>query len=206
MTSGPDRVKSPVSYYFSFSGETGLFTAMKDGETISLNAIELALLDVTSSLDGWNDADNSRVYSNQFRSSADTVTLRTKETVLLSGPYKDNKESFKNFGAKYNTNLYGLAKINGESVVVKIALKGSGLSQWLNFTAENKLYTIYDSMLTIETGEKMKKGRVEFFVPKFSIAPIDADFSLEAKEVDNELLQPYLSSALAVKVAEEAVA
>lgn len=186
------RSKSPVKYYVSFSGETGVFTYWDGEKTVMLEDLDLVMLDSRGSISGWSDANNARIFSNYFRSPKDKVAVRCGNKDLLEGSYSVDKEKIKAAGGKFQTNIFALADINGDWVLVNLQVSSSSLMAWTSFVEENKLGTIYKSLIRVTKGPQEKKGRVLFFKPSFALEALPDDLATTADNLYRDSLKPYL--------------
>ena len=196
------RVPSPIRHYVSFSGERGTFSYW-DGESkerVDLGSnLEFVIMDTRSSVVGWNDAANARIYSNRVKSVVkEELTVRCGDTILGKGMYADIKEKVKAEGGKYATQVFALMLINDEYQPVQIDLSGAALGCWMKFVDElGGPWALYAFKITTSLGEKKKKGRVEFFEVNFATAELDADLNEQANNFNDDSLQPYLNAGVA---------
>jgi hypothetical protein len=58
----------------------------------------------------------------------------------------------------------------------------------------HKMAEIYNSMIRVTRSEKMKKGRVEYYQPVFTLMPLDDEMKSKADEFDVEFVIPYMKS------------
>ena len=190
--SNESRTKSPVKYYVSFSGETGAFTYWDGEKNVQLEDLDLIMLDTRASISGWSDANNARIFSGYFRSTKDKVAVRCGNKDLMEGSYAVDKEKIKAAGGKFQTNVFALADINGDWTLVNLQMSSSSLMAWTSFVDENKLGTIYKSLIRVSKGPQEKKGRVLFFKPSFALEALPDDLATTADNVYKNTLKPYL--------------
>ena len=61
-TNGSKGQKSPVKFWIDFGGGTGKYSYWNGTENVSLDTLELVLLDTKGSVTGWHDASSSRIW------------------------------------------------------------------------------------------------------------------------------------------------
>lgn len=194
-----NRIPNPVKLFLTFSGERGTFEYWDGTATQQLDDISFAVLDIRGSVSGWSDANKSRIFSNYFKSTKETVTVKTgsKDNIkeLFSGPYADNKSTIEAIGGKYQCNIFAML-INGEEVTpVVIQFSSSALAAWSEFTKTMRFGDIYNHLFTATKSEPKKKGRVVFHVPVFTTSPVPEELATMATEFDAAYLCPYLNQS-----------
>lgn len=192
-----DRVKNPATCYLEWSGSDGCFTYWdKDNqERVKVDNLQFAVIDTTKSVNGWNNATNSRIYSNQVKSVNDKFVVRESKgnTVLAEGSYSDIKSD------KWNLteNIFALAEIDGMSGVVQVSLSKSALNSFIEFREKLRQAKgpreIYSQLIKIQKSDLHKNGRVEYYTPEFSTDDMDEDFSKKADEAASELVLPFVA-------------
>lgn len=186
------RIKSPVKRYIKFGGESGVFSYWDGEKNVTMDKLDMVVLDVRSSVSGWSDSIGARIFSNYFRSVSDVVNVRAGDKDILSGAYSEKKGDIENAGGKFQSNVFALVDIDGEWVPSVLQLTGSGLGSWIKFVDENKMFSIYKSLVSVTCGDKQKKGRVEFFSPVFTLEPLPDKLSEQANDFHRSSLKPYL--------------
>lgn len=188
------RKESPVSKYVNFNGSTGEFYYYDSDNkgNVSLGTeLKFVLLDSRSCVTGWNDEENSRVYSNQVRSiKTEPLAVRTKKGVLVEGLWEDIKASVSDNGGSFTVNIYG--KLAGTNEIVCLPVKKSELKEWAEFVAASGR-SIYDFLVVATKSDQRKKGAVKFHVPLFSKQAADEAELENATNIDKFVLQPYFS-------------
>ena len=169
---------SPVKKYLSFSGSTGKVKYYdknhKDADekgNVSLDRVDLILLDIKSSVSGYNEKTSSGVSSNlldPYSVGKEEFIIKTKQDgkygEVLRGIWKDIKNEADAFGGKFTTNLFALADFGSGYELVRLELNGAGLSPWIEFVdGLDNDDEIYDKLVTISKGQlcTRKKGKTE---------------------------------------------
>lgn len=200
---------SPIKFRFSFSGKTGeiKYYDKEAKEDVFLSDLKFVILDRRSSITGFNDDENTSVYSNMVRNlKSDEITARAGSKTLATGLYSDLKPKLDTFGGKFTTNVLLLAEMDGKWEMGNLQLTGSSLSAWMDFEqgkdergeAEGKP-DLEASIITISKGANRKKGAVKYVVPTFNTEAITKKLDALAMEQDI-LLQDYFDG---VEVKEE---
>jgi len=150
------------------SKNKGLRFYNSETKTNELIKIPLKLMFLTerSTIIGFDDNTNSRIYSNDVEFTKDEpFTVRSKAGILVSGVYDGIKPNIVSLGANYAKRVY--AVLDGE--IVNIVFKGDVFSQWINFTnaykKNNPLWA--NNYFVIEGAEDRKKGATKWTVPIF---------------------------------------
>lgn len=187
--------KSPVKYWINFKGNNGTYTFWNGTENVSLDKLELVLLDTRGCITGWHDATNSRIWSNVVEKVSEELNVRAKGVEIAKGVYADIKDAVKDAGGNFTTNIYALAKFAGDTYeLCCFQVDKSGLKEWSEFVTNNKRSDLYDKVLVCTKGDQQKKGSVKYFSPKFELgSEVDDTVGKHASNVDSTVLQPYFS-------------
>lgn len=187
-----NAVKNPASCYLEWSGEFGHFTYWDGQERQTVEALDFVLIDSTKSVNGFDSNTNSRIYSNNVRSTEDHMVVRVAKTntVLAEGTYAEIKSD----KWKYTENLLVLAEISGMAGIVQISLSGAAVQALMTLRENHSMAEIYNSTVRVTRSEKMKKGRVEYYQPVFTLTPLDDEMKTKADEFDVEFVIPYMKS------------
>lgn len=186
---------SPIKRYLSFSGSKGQIK-LYDKENkeadekgnVYLEQLELLIVDVKSSISGFNENSSSSITSNLLDpysvGSEDFIVKTTtngKYGEFVRGIYKDIKDKVFAIGGKFTTNVFAVANVFGNYELIRLELNGSGLSPWieLNNLLENgedicgKSVKIgKGKLLTRKSGQTVEVGEAEY---KKVIAAIKKD-------------------------------
>lgn len=188
-------VKSPVKYWVSFKGSNGTYTFWNGTENVSVDKLELVLLDTRGCITGWHDATNSRIWSNVVEKVSEELTVKAKGVEIAKGVYADIKDAVKNAGGNFTTNIYALAKFAGDTYeLCCFQVDKTGLQAWSEFATNNKRSALYDNVIVCSKGDQQKNGAVKYFKPKFELgSEVDPVVAKDASDVDSTVLQPYFS-------------
>ena len=187
-----NAVKNPATCYLEWSGEHGHFSYWDGQDRQVLDSLDFVLLETTKSVSGYDDVSNSRIYSNSVKSTEDHFVVRVSKTnsVLAEGTYAEIKSD----RFKYTENLLVLAEISGMAGIVQISLSGAGVQSLMTLRENHQMAEIYNSMIRVTRSEKMKKGRVEYYQPVFTLLPLDEEMKNKADEFEVEFVVPYIQS------------
>lgn len=159
-TNRRSKVSSPIKKYISFSGSTGVFSYYDKakGEKVEIDSISLILMDIRSSITGYNSASKSQISSNYVvnieEEELKVVTWKGgKSADVAEGLYADIKSKLSSIGGKFTTNLICLADVGDGEEICNIQLTGSSLSSW--FEALSSIDE-YDSFITLSKGPLSK--------------------------------------------------
>jgi hypothetical protein len=167
---------SPVKKYLSFKGSKGKVryydkNRAEDERDVELDSLDLIILDIKSSVSGFNEGSSSSISSNlldPYATGREEFVVKSKVNgsygVVAQGIWKDIKDEVSSIGGKFTTNLFALADLNdGEGYqIVKLELNGSALSPWIEFVGSfDNERDIYDNVITITKGQLQtrKKGK-----------------------------------------------
>lgn len=191
--------KSPIQYYLRFNGETGKLEYYDKDEkkNVVLDDLDFVILDIRGSVTGWNDASESKLYSNMVKNlSKEEITVRSFKGTnkeVAKGFYKEIKDQVEKAGGVYTSNLLSLVKVGKDWEFGNIQLTGSGLATWMTFMEDYPNNKIYDFVVNIAQGEARKKGKINYFVPEFGTKTLPSKVGTQAEEADTEL-QAYFAS------------
>lgn len=158
---------SPIKKYLTFSGGTGTVNYFdknlgEKGEKVELEKVSFTVLDVRSSISGYEESTSSSFSSNLIVDSG-KEELRVvkfkkgKSQDVVKGLYKDIKEKLKGTGAKFTTNIIALADVGDGEEIVNIQINGAALNNWIEFTTEHSNNQYYDYKITISKGVLSKR-------------------------------------------------
>jgi hypothetical protein len=118
-------------------------------------------------MSGWNNASDSRIYSNEVYSiGKETLNVKSfKGGEIASGLYRDVKDSIKNAGAVYMRSIYIMLE-SGE--IANLELKGSAVAKYSDFYNDNK-HLLDNQWIEVNKAIDGKKGAVKFSTPDFTI-------------------------------------
>lgn len=166
---------SPVKRYISFSGSNGKVkyfdkqnpNANSKGQ-VELDNLDFILLDVKSSISGYNEKTESGISSNLVNPmEIKKVPLNVKTKMdgkfgtFVEGLYDDIKDKVGSIGGKFTTNLFALADVGEGMEIVRIELNGSSLTPWIELMdkIEDEDDDVYNHVISISQGTLMKRGK-----------------------------------------------
>lgn len=204
-----ESTPNPAVRFFDWQGSEGHFKYYdkEKKETIAVPLpFTFIVLDVLSTVKGWNDADKLSYWSNEVRNTKeDLITVRTKNGVVMTGLYEQVKEKLSSKGAKYTQSVYVAIKEGKNLVIGNLQLSGSSLTSFIEFAKGKKLTEIG---VAVKSAKPMKKGATKYFEPVYEAITVTEATNATATKLDVELqeyLTAYLSknaSAVATKVDE----
>lgn len=196
MSNPNNNTIKPTKKFFQWAGGDGNIKCY-DSETKTNSFLELPFkfikLDTLSTVAGWSDADDSNYFSNEVRSiKSEPFIIKTKNGVKKEGLWEDLREAFKAQGGKFASSVY-IAYLNEEGDVELGNFKffGSSITEWINFTKENKIKD--GDAVVIDGSNQAKKGKTVYYTPTFSTLEVTNEQKTEANKLDQEL-QTYLNS------------
>lgn len=154
---------SPIKRYLSFSGATGEFSFYdKDKkERVELDELTIVVLDVRSSVTGYNSTSKAQITSNMVAETGkETIKVVSwkdgKSTDIAEGLYKDIKAVAKEAGGKFTANIICLADVGFGQEICNLQFTGSSLNGWINFLSTLDRDGEYDNQITITRGALSK--------------------------------------------------
>lgn len=193
------NVSNPATRWMEWNGEVGTvrYYDKDKKENIDLGAdLTFLLLDQLGCVNGWHDASNSGIYSNEVRDSRAEVLLvkSFKGGVIAEGLYKAIKDRVNTAGGSFHANCY-VAYKNGNGLSIgSLKFKGAALHAWAEFTKAHRA-DLDSKAVKIEGFTEGKKGRIVFRVPIFKMVPTSAETDAQAVALDKQL-QVFLDSYL----------
>ena len=172
---------NPVKKYVSFTGSKGQFNYYDKGHkdadekgNVYLSEISIIVLDVKSSISGYNENASSGITSNMldpYSVGKEKFIVKTKVggkfDVFAEGIYRDIKSKLSTINAKFTTNVFGLADVGNGLEVIKLELNGSGLSPWIELQDKVDIYDVQilatkGDLLTRKSGKTAKVPKKEY--------------------------------------------
>jgi hypothetical protein len=198
----------PCTRWFEWQGERGeirYYDRDKKENIVSPLPFTFMLLDKLALVDGWCDASNSGISSNEVRDTGkDPFVVKSfGGPVIAQGFYKDIKDKVSAAGGYYTANLYNAYK-NGDGKLHLGSLKihGAALNAWVEFEKANR-NALFEKAITIDGYTEGKKGRIVFRMPVFKLVDISPETNEAATALDKQL-QEYLAGYLKRNVKEQA--
>lgn len=196
MSLSNPRTQSPVRKYFRVRSSTGdvvYYDKTAAQEVVVDTPFKFIVLDVLTTIGGFNEPSNSGIWSNEVRSNDDILTVRTKNGVLAKGSYNAIKDKIKADGGKFGNSVYIAYHEDGELALGNINFVGSAVSAWFDFKRGRHLD--HDPGVAIVGFTAEKKGRTEYFVPTFQGLTVSPE-QLSTAEALDQSLQAHLSGSL----------
>lgn len=165
---------SPVTKYISFKGSKGKLAyydkeSKEDDKNVYLDSVDLVLLDIKSSITGYNESSSSQISSNlldPYSVGKEPFVVKTKINgtfgVFAQGIWKEIKAEVDGIGGKFTSNLFALADVGNGAEIVKVELSGASLTPWIDFQSGlSSSDEVYDKKVTISRGQlcTRRKGK-----------------------------------------------
>ena len=191
-------VKSPAKFFFQWDGDKGGFkyydkelengTEKKGGNVAVALPFRFMVLDVLSTIKGFNDSEKLGYYSNEVRNlKTEEFTVRTKKGIEQKGLYENIIEKIN--GGKFVSSVYIAYKHEDKMIIANIQIMGAALGSWFDF---KKSQNIMKCAVVVDGMIDGKKGKVEFKIPVFKAIPTTPQSEEVAGRLDKEL-QEYLT-------------
>lgn len=164
---------SPVKKYLSFKGSKGQLAyydknSSEEDKNVYLDSVKFAVLDIKSSVSGFNEATSSTISSNYldpYDVGKEEFIVKTKVNnsfgVFAKGIWKDIKKDVDTINGKFTSNVFALADLGDGLEIVKLELSGASLRPWIEFqNTLGKSASLDDQYITISQGQlcTRKKG------------------------------------------------
>ena len=198
----------PCTRWHEWNGEHGTIRSWDKAakaEVITSLPFAFMALDRTATIAGWNDASDSRIFSNEVRDTTREpfVVKAHKGGVLAQGCYREIKDKVGSLGGHFTANIYIAFKDDSGALQLgAMQLKGAALKAWTDFEQTNRK-AVYEKAVVISGFDEGKKGKVVFRTPKFSIKPVSEEANAAAVELD-KVLQTHLESYFKRNTTEQA--
>lgn len=192
-----EKLVSPCVKFIEWSGSEGKFKyydkEKKENIFIGL-PFSFIPLDILSTVKGYNDQEKVSYYSNEIRSiKKETLTVRTKNGIVMTGLYEQVKEKLAPKGLKYVQSVYVAVKEGKGLVIANLQLTGSALGPFIEFSEKNKVTEIG---VSVKSSNPMKKGATKYFEPVYEVMNVSEATNEAADNLDKEL-QSYLTAYFA---------
>lgn len=161
--------------------------------------IKFIILDQLATVTGYNEKSGTGIYANEIKYAAQELNVRTfSGEQIAKGFWKDIKETVEGHGGKYTKSVYGAMVTDNGLELVCIKFHGSALN-WINqrFREDGSIIELMNG----NDSSKEKKGKNEYYCPRYNRLPADPLLTSIAVEMDKEL-QAYLNKYFG-KVTEE---
>lgn len=155
---------SPIRKYVRYSGGTGLFSYYdkEKSENVELENLDVIILDVRSSITGFNEKNKSTITSNIIldtkKEKLKVVAFAGKKpSDVAEGLYADIKSQVAAVGGKFTANILCLADFGKGWEITNIQFSGVALNSWIDFTSEHDNGSYYDYKVTFKKGVLSKR-------------------------------------------------
>ena len=147
---------------------------------------------------GWNDKNQSGVYSNEVKSIGnDELNVRLfKGNQSVKGIYKEIKETIVAMGGHYTKSIYVMLE---DGTIANINIKGSGVQSWGDFTQKTRS-RLSDEWIEVANAIELKKGKVEYSIPEFKFATSLNDSQSKMADEAYNILKSYIDGYLSKQV------
>lgn len=199
---------NPVKRYLSFSGGIGEVayydkSAAEDDRKKSLESLDFVVLDIKSSISGYNEATNKQISSNllnPFSVGKEEFQVKLGGADFKKGIWREIKPELdaKLKGCKFTTNIFAIADTGNGRELVRLELNGSALSPWIEFQSSLG-DDLYDKKITITKGALCTRKDGE------TVPITDAEYKKILAAITKNPMAPrpvmfYLSSFSAVDI------
>lgn len=212
MSKSNPKLTNPASKFIEFAGDQGEFhyydRDLEKKVPVPM-PIYFVVLDELSTISGFNDKHQSKIYSNEVKFiGKDILNVRSfKGGISIKGIYGDIKGSIIIEGGKYTKSIYAMwIKGKNDYELVNFQLKGASLAGtgensragWMNKSFDIEKYGV-----CVKETDHGTKGKTKYQSPVFNKFNLTPDVNLASIEMDKKL-QVYLNTYLNQKIEKEA--
>jgi len=185
------KSSNPVTRYLEWKSEEktlAYYDKLEKKNVMLALPLSFIVLDEKHAVAGWNDGSKSGIYSNEVKylNDEELKVQSFKGGVIAEGYYSDIKETIANKGGHYCKSIYVM--LDGE--LCNIKLKGSAVQEWGDFVQKNRRQLI-NNWVCIKEAESLKKGRVNYSIPKFEFCDTITGADEEKSEELFQSLESY---------------
>lgn len=187
-----DEARNPAKIFLEFSSDNSCFKyydKIAEKQVLVKLPIQFMVLDVLNTVKGYNENDESGIWSNEINKKAlsKVLTVRTRKGVIAQGTWKDIAEKVKSKGGKYAACVYIAYKYQGEVTICAMMLTGAALKEFFDFS---KKHNIYKGKIMVTGFKEGKKGKVTYKYPVFTQdLEVKPESEQKAVELTNELAE-----------------
>ena len=192
---------NPTKKYFEWKSDDKCF-AYYDKETKQNVKVELPFKFLTlmefHTIKGWNDKNQSGVYSNEVKSiGQDELNVRLfKGNQSIKGIYKEIKDTIVTMGGHYTKSIYVMLE---DGSIANVNIKGSSVQSWGDFTQKTRS-RLSDEWIEVANAIELKKGKVEYSIPEFKFATSLSDSKWKFADNAYNQLKSYIDGYLAKQI------
>ena len=166
-------ISSPIKKYVDYKGSTGIFSYWDKvaKKRVELKEIEIIPVEVAASFGGYDEKKKANFSSNMITNfKTDHMAVRSwkngKAEEIADGTYSEVADKAKAQGAKFTTNLIGLADVgDGEELISINLISGTALGSWMRYKDGKPRDFFYDNKLTLSKGKLSKRNENGEYVP-----------------------------------------
>ena len=163
------KSKNPAKKFLSWKSEEKCFAYYdkeKEENVLIYLPFKFVILEHYHTVKGWNDASESRIYSNEvFQIGNEELQVKSfKGGNIASGLYKDNKPSIVAAGGHYARSIYA---VTNDLEIINISLKGTGVSSYSDFINDIGDGNFDKNWIEVTEAKELKKGKVKYSIPIF---------------------------------------
>lgn len=192
---------NPTKKYFEWKSDDKCF-AYYDKETKQNVKVELPFKFLTlmefHTIKGWNDKNQSGVYSNEVKSIGnDELNVRLfKGNQSVKGVYKEIKDTIIAMGGHYTKSIYIMLE---DGSIANVNIKGSSVQAWGDFTQKTRS-RLSDEWIEVANAIELKKGKVNYSIPEFKFATSLNDSQCNLADNAYNQLKSYIDGYLAKQI------
>lgn len=192
---------NPTKIYLEWKSDDKCF-AYYDKDKKENVKMELPLKFLTlmefHTIKGWNDKNQSGVYSNEVKSiGQDELNVRLfKGNQSVKGLYKEIKDTIIAMGGHYTKSIYVMLE---DGTIANINIKGSGVQSWGDFTQKTRS-RLTDEWIEVANAIELKKGKVNYSIPEFKFAKSLSDSESKLADSKYNELKNYIDGYLAKQI------
>lgn len=192
---------NPTKKYLEWKSDDKCF-AYYDKETKQNVKVELPFKFLTlmefHTIKGWNDKNQSGVYSNEVKSIGnDELNVRLfKGNQSVKGLYKEIKDTIIAMGGHYTKSIYIMLE---DGSIANVNIKGSSVQAWGDFTQKTRS-RLSDEWIEVANAIELKKGKVNYSIPEFKFATSLNDSQCNLADNAYNQLKSYIDGYLAKQI------
>lgn len=192
---------NPTKKYFEWKSDDKCFSYY-DKETKQNVKVELPFKFLTlmefHTIKGWNDKNQSGVYSNEVKSIGnDELNVRLfKGNQSVKGVYKEIKDTIIAMGGHYTKSIYIMLE---DGSIANVNIKGSSVQAWGDFTQKTRS-RLSDEWIEVANAIELKKGKVNYSIPEFKFATSLNDSQCNLADNAYNQLKSYIDGYLAKQI------
>lgn len=196
--------KNPSALFLKWDSQKGLFSYWDKAEEKNIeigNKISFAVLDVLTTVAGFNDEMENGYYGNEVRNiNAEPLKVFCGKKKIIEGLWNDIKTDPACAGIKFANSVYVALFGKKETKLCNIKFYGSSIGAWISFQNSDNDYKkearpeiFKDLIKVVGATDTKKKGKSTWVEPIFTTDKISEKQETEAIEMD-KVLQEYLKA------------